>query len=298
MTEQPPMIHQRTRAKVRTLLEALPYMREHWGKVVVVKYGGAAMESAPLAKPFAEDISLLLAAGVKPVIVHGGGPQVTEVSERLGIESKFVDGLRVTDAEMLDVATMVLAGKLNTDVVSSLLAGEVPAVGLSGVDGGLLLARRQTAPDLGFVGEVVDVNAAVVVALMDKSYVPVVASIAIDDQDGQAYNVNADVVAAELAAGLGADKLIFLNDVPGLMTTEGELMSELGASECAELIATGVADGGMIPKLESAVLALKSGVRRVHLIDGRVEHALVLELFTPEGVGTMVTLDAEAEGGR
>jgi acetylglutamate kinase len=288
----PPQIRERTVAKARTLLEALPFMRAHREKVIVVKYGGAAMDRAPLARPFAEDVALLLSAGIKPVIVHGGGPQVTKVSERLGIETTFVDGLRVTDADTLDVATMVLAGKLNTEVVAKLVAGGVPAVGLSGVDGGLLLARRQTMPDLGFVGEVVHVNGDVVATLMERRFVPVVASIAVDETTGQAYNVNADVVAAELAAALSAEKLVYLNDVPGLIGPRGDLLSELSSSQCLDLLARGgVVEGGMIPKLESSVAALKAGVSRVHLVDGRVEHALVLELFTPEGVGTMITPD-------
>jgi len=291
-----PQLRERTVAKARTLLEALPFMRAHRDKVIVVKYGGAAMDRAPLARPFAQDVALLLSAGIKPVIVHGGGPQVTRVSERLGIETTFVDGLRVTDADTLDVATMVLAGKLNTEVVANLVAGGVPAVGLSGVDGGLLLARRRTMPDLGFVGEVVHVNGDVVATLMDRGFVPVVASIAVDETNGQAYNVNADVVAAELATALPAEKLVYLNDVPGLIGPTGEPISELSSSRCLDLLAReGVVEGGMIPKLESAVAALKAGVSRVHLVDGRVEHALVLELFTPEGLGTMITPD-EAEG--
>jgi acetylglutamate kinase len=284
----PPQIRQRTVAKARTLLEALPFMREHHGKVIVVKYGGAAMDQAPLAASFAQDVALLQSAGILPVVVHGGGPQVTRVSAQLGIETTFVDGVRVTDAETLDVATMVLAGKLNTDVVASLVAGGVRAVGLSGVDGGLLMARKQAAPDLGFVGEVVHVNADVVRTLMAERFVPVVASIAVDEA-GQAYNVNADVVAAELAIALGAGKLVFLGDVPGLIGPSGDLLSELSAAQCLDLLGQdGVVEGGMIPKLESAVDAIKAGVGRIHLVDGRVEHALVLELFTPEGVGTMV----------
>jgi acetylglutamate kinase len=192
------------------------------------------------------------------------------------------------------VATMVLAGKLNTDVVASLVAGGVPAVGLSGVDGGLLLARRQVSPDLGFVGEVVHVNVAVVETLTQHRFVPVVASIAVDET-AQAYNVNADVVASELAVALGAEKLVFINDVPGLIGPSGDLLSELSASQCLDLLTQrDVVNGGMIPKLESAVRALRTGIRRVHLVDGRVEHSLVLELFTPEGVGTMITPDAEA----
>ena len=288
----PPQIRQRTVAKARTLLEALPFMREHHGKVIVVKYGGAAMDRAPLAASFAQDIALLQSAGILPVVVHGGGPQVTRVSARLGIETTFVDGVRVTDAETLDVATMVLAGKLNTDVVASLVAGGVRAVGLSGVDGGLLMARKQAA-DLGFVGEVVHVNPDVVKTLLAERFVPVVASIAVDET-GQAYNVNADVVAAELAIALGAGKLVVLGDVPGLIGPSGDLLSELSAAQCLDLLGQdGVVEGGMIPKLESAVDAIKAGVDRIHLVDGRVEHALVLELFTPEGVGTMITPVAE-----
>ncbi len=291
-TNLPPQIRERTVSKARTLLEALPFMREHHGKVIVVKYGGAAMEKADLAKPFAEDIALLRSAGINPVVVHGGGPQVTKMSAQLGIETQFVDGLRVTDAQTLDVATMVLAGKLNTDVVMTLNSQDVPAVGLSGVDGQLLLARKQSGPDLGFVGEVVHVDPGVVHTLLEQRYVPVIASIAMDGT-GQAYNVNADVVASELAVALGAEKLVFINDVPGLIGAAGDLLSEISAQQCLDLLAAdGVVEGGMIPKLESSVRALKAGVGRVHLVDGRVEHSLVLELFTPEGVGTMITPDA------
>jgi len=295
-TEYPPLVRERTIAKARTLLDALPFMREHHGKVIVVKYGGAAMDRAGLASSFAEDVSLLQSAGITPVIVHGGGPQVTQVSAQMGIETTFVDGIRVTDAATLDVATMVLAGKLNTDVVASLVSGGVPAVGLSGVDGGLLLAQRQVAPDLGFVGEVVHVNAAVLETLTQRRFVPVVASIAVDET-GQAYNVNADVVASELAVALGAEKLVFINDVPGLIGPSGDILSELSATQCSELLGQpDVVDGGMIPKLESAIRALAAGIRRVHLVDGRVEHSLVLELFTPEGVGTMITPDGDGAG--
>lgn len=294
-TDLPPQMRERTVAKARTLLEALPFMQEHHGKVIVVKYGGAAMDRAGLAATFGLDVALLQSAGITPVLVHGGGPAVTQLSARLGIETTFVNGVRVTDAETLDVATMVLAGKLNTEVVGKLAAGGVPAVGLSGVDGGLLLARRQSVPDLGFVGEVVHVNVDVLRTLTDRHFVPVVASIAVDET-GQAYNVNADVVASELAVALGAEKLVFLNDVPGLIGPTGDLLSELSTEQCRGLLAqAGVVKGGMIPKLESAVRALEAGVGRVHFVDGRVEHALVLELFTPEGVGTMITPDASPE---
>lgn len=292
----PPQIRERTIAKARVLIEALPFMREHWGKVVVVKVGGATMERAPLSRSFAEDVSLLQHAGIHAVVVHGGGPQVTEVSKRLGLEASFVNGVRVTDRETLDVATMVLAGRISTRIVGLLIAGDVPAVGLSGVDGGLAVARRQAEPDLGYVGEIVRVNAEVVRTLMAKGFVPVVASIAAD-AEGHPYNVNADVMAAELAIGLEADKLVYANDVPGVIGPAGDLLSELGVQDALDLLARGsVVDGGMIPKLESAVRALKAGVSRVHLLDGRVEHSLVLELFTPEGVGTMITPDRTASG--
>jgi acetylglutamate kinase len=285
----PPQVRERTVAKARTLLEALPFMQEHRGTVVVVKVGGSVMERAPLSRSFAEDVSLLQHAGIHPVIVHGGGPQLTRVSERLGLEASFVDGVRVTDLETLEVATMVLAGKLNTEIVAMLVSGDVPAVGLSGVDGGLALVRRQAEPDLGFVGEVVRVRADVVRALLSSGFVPVVASIAAD-ADGHPYNVNADLMAAELAVGLGAGKLVSVSDVPGVIGPDGELLSELAAPDAVALLAArGVVEGGMIPKLQSAVRALEGGVSRVHLLDGRVEHALVLELFTPEGIGTMVT---------
>lgn len=293
MPEYPPQIRERTVAKARILLEALPYMREHYGKIIVIKYGGAAMAESALAHPFVKDIALLRYAGIIPVIVHGGGPQLTEVSSKMGLKTKFVGGLRVTDKETLDVATMVLAGKINTDIVALLEAGGVTACGMSGVDGGLLIAERKTDPDLGFVGEVKEVRPKVVEDTM-YDFVPVIASIATDDT-GQTYNVNADVAAAELAVGLGADKLVFISDVPGIIDTEGELMSELGEQDCLDLISQGIVDGGMVPKLESSVRALKEGVRRVHYIDGRVEHSLVLELFTPEGVGTMIQPDLKAD---
>jgi len=292
----PPQIRERTVAKARTLLEALPFIQEHWGKTIVIKYGGAAMDRAPFSRSFAQDLALLHHVGIQPLIVHGGGPQVTDVSARLGLETTFVGGHRVTDEQTLDVAKMVLAGKLNTEVVGMLLAGGVRAVGLSGVDGGLIVARKQARPDLGFVGEVVRVNVEVARTLMDQGFVPIVASIAAGE-DGQAYNVNADVAAAELAVGLGAEKLVYMNDVPGVIGPHGDLLSELGVQDVLDLLAHERAvDGGMIPKLESAVRALKAGIPRVHLIDGRVDHALVLELFTPEGIGTMITLDARASG--
>jgi acetylglutamate kinase len=294
VSASPPMARERTVAKARVLVEALPFMREHRGKTIVVKVGGAPMETAPLARSFADDVALLQSTGIHVVIVHGGGPQLTETATRLGLETRFVDGLRVTDAETLDAATMVLAGKVNTEVVAMLCAEGVPAVGLSGVDGGLLIARRRSDPDLGFVGQVARVNPAVVLALLEPGFVPVVASIAVDE-GGQTYNVNADMVAAELAIGLEAEKLVVLSDVPGLIGPDGDLLSELSVSRAEELFSIeGVVGGGMIPKLRGAILAIRAGVDRAHLVDGRLKHSLVLELFTQEGIGTMVTADVPA----
>ncbi|GIU98582.1 MAG: acetylglutamate kinase [Actinomycetota bacterium] len=295
-TEIPPQVRERTVAKARTLVEALPFMREHWGRVIVVKYGGAAMDRSGLSRSFAEDVALLQHAGIHPVIVHGGGPQVTELAGRLGIETSFVDGHRVTDEATLEIATMVLAGKLNTQIVGMLVAGDVPAVGLSGVDGGMIEVSRQTEPDLGFVGRVERVHVEVLHTLIEAGFVPVVASIAADPS-GQPYNVNADVVAAELAIALEAEKLVYMNDVPGVMGPGGDLLSELGLQDVLDLLAhPSAVGGGMVPKLESAVRALRAGVGRVHLLDARVEHSLVLELFTPEGIGTMITPDAAPQG--
>ncbi|MGQ0669159.1 MAG: acetylglutamate kinase [Actinomycetota bacterium] len=283
-----PKVAQRTRAKARILLEALPFMKEHAGSVVVVKIGGAAMEDRRLAETFAEDIALLRLVGVRMIVVHGGGPQITTMAGRLGIEPTFVDGHRVTDPATLEVARMVLVGLVNQDLVSLLVRHGTPAIGLSGHDGGLLMVRPRS-PDLGLVGEVERVNVGLLVHLMERC-VPVIASIG-TDSDGQSYNVNADLVAGCVAAAMGAQKLVYLSDVPGLLGSDGSLVSETSVSGCRPLIAEGVAEGGMIPKLESAIEAVESGVGKVHLMDGRVEHSLILELFTPEGLGTMITHD-------
>ncbi|MBI4260541.1 MAG: acetylglutamate kinase [Actinobacteria bacterium] len=263
-------------------------MREHTGTTIVVKVGGSVMEDPGLLAPFAEDLSLLRMVGIRPVVVHGGGPQISDLSRRLGIEPVFVDGLRVTDASTLEVARMVLAGKVTEELVAGLNAGGVPAVGLSGGDGRLLLARRRAdgdGPDLGFVGEIEEVNVALLEHLIDVA-VPVIASMAVD-RSGQAYNVNADLAAAQVAVALRAHKLLLLTDVPGVLR-DGELVPELSPLECRDLVASGGADGGMVPKLEAAVAAVEGGVPRAHVVDGRLPHATILELFTPEGAGTMV----------
>jgi acetylglutamate kinase len=288
-------VAQRTLAKARVLLEALPYMKEHSGKTVVVKLGGAAMVDPGPASSFAEDVALLRLAGVRVVVVHGGGPQISELSERLGIETRFERGLRVTDAETLDVARMVL-GKINTDIVAAINRQGVPAAGVSGDDGALFLARpkeqTEEGVDLGLVGDIVEVRPALLEDLMQR-FVPVVASTATDGR-GQGYNVNADEAASALAIALGAEKLIFMTDVPGLYEDLGggeQLLSEVSLSECERLIAEGVVDGGMVPKVEAVIQAMKGGVHKAHILDGRVPHALILEMFTPEGLGTMITED-------
>jgi acetylglutamate kinase len=284
-------VRQRTLAKARVLLEALPYMQEHFGRVVVVKLGGPAMAEPRLLDRFAEDVALLRMVGVRPVIVHGGGPQISEMSERLGLTPRFHDGQRVTDAQTLEIAKMVLVGKLNKDLVGRINRGGVPAVGLCGDDGDLLLARKRSGPDLGLVGEITSVNAGLLEGLMPTA-VPVIATTA-TDRKGQSYNVNADPASAAVASALGAAKLVLLTDVSGVIQDD-ELVTELSVDDAEKLIESGAVSGGMLPKLEAAVAALRDGVERAHIIDGRVEHALILELFTPEGLGTMLTREDDS----
>ena len=289
-------IRQRTLSKARVLLDALPYMREHFDKTVVVKLGGAAMEDPALADRFAEDVALLRLVGVRPVIVHGGGPQVSALSERLGLAPRFQGGHRVTDADTLVVAKMVLVGKVNKDIVMHVNRAGVPALGLSGDDGNLLVATKRSGvggEDLGFVGDVTAVNRDLLFQLM-QSAVPVIASVATDG-NGQSYNVNADLVAAAVAASVEAAKIVLLTDVPGVIQND-ELVSEMTVDDAEGLIDSGHVSGGMIPKLEAVVRSMRSGVSRAHIVDGRVEHALILELFTPEGMGTMVTHAGPATG--
>jgi len=291
-------VAQRTISKARVLLEALPYMKEHSGKTVVVKLGGAAMTDPGPATSFAEDVALLRLAGVRVVVVHGGGPQISELSERLGIETRFERGLRVTDAETLEVARMVLLGKINTEIVAAINRQGVPAAGVSGDDGALFVARPKERTsegvDLGLVGDIVEVRPALLQDLM-QHFVPVVASTATDGK-GQGYNVNADEAASALAVALGAGKLIFMTDVPGLyeeLDGVEQLLSEVSLDECERLLADGVVEGGMVPKVEAVLQAMKGGVRRAHILDGRVPHALILEMFTPEGLGTMITSEVD-----
>ncbi|HWC10982.1 MAG TPA: acetylglutamate kinase [Acidimicrobiales bacterium] len=275
--------------KAALLAEALPYIRRFWSKVVVVKYGGAAMEDPALASLFAQDVVLMRSVGMRPVVVHGGGPQIGRLMERLGKVPEFRDGLRVTDAETLEIARMVLVGKVNRDIVAAINVHDPLAVGLSGEDAGLITATARS-PDLGFVGDVVTVNPAIIERLLTEELIPVVATIG-TDPDGQAYNVNADTAAAAIAAALKAEKLVYLTDVPGLLADvedPGSVVVTVTVDDLEALLESGKLSGGMIPKIRSCVRAVNGGVGHAHILDGRVPHALLLEIFTPEGIGTMV----------
>ncbi len=278
--------------KAGVLVEALPYIRRFAGSTVVVKYGGNAMGDPDLARHFAEDVVLMRAVGMRPVVVHGGGPQIGELMARLGKEPEFREGLRVTDAETLDIARMVLVGKINRDIVSSLNVHGPLAVGLSGEDAGLIQASSRH-PDLGFVGDVADVNPTIVHRLLAESLIPVVATIGVD-AGGQAYNINADTVAGAIAAALEAEKLVYLTDVEGLLADVGDADSLVRSTTAGDLeaaMASGELTGGMVPKVEACVHAVQRGVSSAHILDGRVPHVVLLEIFTDAGIGTMITAD-------
>jgi acetylglutamate kinase len=280
--------------KAAVLTEALPYIRRFFGKTVVVKYGGNALAGATseadgLAE-FAADVVLMHSVGMRPVVVHGGGPQIGDMLRQLGKESTFVDGLRVTDAETLDVVRMVLVGKVNREIVSAINIHGPLALGLSGEDASLLKAVPRDER-LGFVGDVSAVNTDVITRLMDDDLIPVIATIGVDD-DGQAYNINADTAAGAIAAALGAEKLFYLTDIEGIRSDVEDASSRLStvtASDVDKLIDDGTIGAGMIPKVQACVAAVKGGVAVAHILDGRMPRALLLEIFTPEGVGTMVT---------
>ncbi len=275
--------------KAHILADALPYIREFSGKTVVIKYGGHAMENDALAELFATDVVLMRLVGMNPVVVHGGGPQISELMRRLGKEPEFVDGRRVTDAETIDIVRMALVGKVNREIVAMVNRHGSYAVGMSGEDAGLIRVDQRD-PRLGFVGDVRSIDPTMVVRLLREELIPVIATVGVDD-DGQAYNVNADTVAGAIAGALDAEKLVYLTDVAGVYgdwPDESSLISRIDVDGLERLIATGKASDGMIPKLESCVSALRHGVRRAHILDGRLPHALLLEFFTREGVGTMV----------
>jgi acetylglutamate kinase len=275
---------------VGTLLEALPYIREFYGKTVVIKYGGAAMEDADLREEFARDVVLLKYVGLNPIVVHGGGAEITTYMERLGLPVEFVGGLRVSDEETVEVAKMVLVGKVNKDIVLRLSRHGQPAVGLCGDDGSLFLAARRAAPggeDIGFVGRIERVNVGVI-EHVSSDYIPVIASVGADD-DGHSYNVNADEAAGAVAGALGAYKIVFLTDVPGWLTDTQDPNSLIAHANTGQVReALGGLDGGMRPKLQACVDAIEEGVSAAHILDGRVAHSLLLELFTDAGIGTKI----------
>jgi acetylglutamate kinase len=276
--------------KTDVLIEALPYIRRFMGSTVVVKYGGNAMTDAALARQFAEDIVLMRSVGMRPVVVHGGGPQISALMERLGMVPEFRDGRRVTDADSLDIARMVLVGKVNRDIVSAINVHGPLAVGLSGEDAGLLLATARD-PELGFVGDVHEVNPGIIQRLLAEDLIPVVSTIGAG-ADGQAYNINADTVAGAIAEALGAEKVVYLTDVPGLLADVDDtssLVSHIDAKALQDFIDGGDLTGGMIPKIEACIHAVEQGVRSAHILDGRIPHVLLLEIFTESGIGTMIT---------
>ena len=280
-------------ATTQLLIEALPYIRRFAGKVMVVKYGGNALAGASendAMSQFAKDIVLMHAVGIKPIVVHGGGPQISDMMKRLGKETEFRNGLRVTDAETVAIAQMVLGGQVNPQLVAAINVHGALAVGLSGADASLVKAQPLD-PELGFVGEVTEVNAEILKALLDDNLIPVLATIGVDDS-GQAYNINADTVAGAVAEAVGAEKIIYLTDIEGLRSKVDDassLIRQITSSELAALVTDGTIAGGMIPKVQSCIDAVNSGVARAHILDGRIPHVLLLELFTDAGVGTMIT---------
>ncbi|MEJ2633422.1 MAG: acetylglutamate kinase [Acidihalobacter sp.] len=281
----------------RVLIEALPYIQRFTGKTVVIKYGGNAMVDENLKRGFARDIVLMKHVGINPVVVHGGGPQIGSLLERLGKESRFIQGMRVTDAETMDVVEMVLGGLVNKEIVNLINQQGGRAVGLTGKDGGLIRARKlspasdtpepEETIDLGQVGEVASIDPSVVHMLDGGDFIPVIAPIGVGE-DGRAYNINADLVAGKVAAILGAEKLILLTNTPGVLDKQGELLTGLSARHVDELIADGTIHGGMLPKIACALDAVKSGVKTALIVDGRIEHAVLLELFTDQGIGTLI----------
>ena len=285
---------------VDILTESLPYIRRFAGKTMVVKYGGNAMVEEHLKRSFARDVVLMKLVGMNPIVVHGGGPQIGELLARLNIESKFIDGMRVTDTATMDVVEMVLGGQVNKDIVGLINQQGGQAIGLSGKDGGLITARKLTVSkqtpdmqtpeiiDIGHVGEVRTINTQLLDTLTSSGLIPVIAPIGFDEQ-GDTYNINADLVAGVLAAQMGAEKLMLLTNVPGLLDEQGQVLTGLSVDRVETLIADGVVSGGMLPKIRCALDAVERGVQSAHIIDGRAEHAVLLEIFTDAGIGTLIS---------
>jgi acetylglutamate kinase len=282
--------------KARVLAEALPYIRKFHGRTIVVKYGGNAMTEERLQRGFAHDVVLLKLVGMNPIVVHGGGPQIDDALKRIGKSGQFIQGMRVTDEETMEVVEWVLGGQVQQDIVMMINSFGGKAVGLTGKDGGLIRARKMMLPDqsnpdkshdIGFVGEIDSIDPAVVKALQDDAFIPVISPIGFG-ADGMAYNINADLVAGKIAEVLKAEKLIMMTNTPGVLDKQGNLLTGLTARKIDELFADGTISGGMLPKISSALEAAKSGVNAVHIVDGRVEHCLLLEVLTDLGVGTMI----------
>ena len=283
--------------KAEILAEALPYIRQYHGKTIVIKYGGNAMVEERLKESFARDVILLKLVGMNPVVVHGGGPQIDEALKKIGKTGTFIQGMRVTDEETMEVVEWVLGGEVQQDIVMLINHFGGQAVGLTGKDGGLIHARKLFVPneqtpggaliDLGFVGEIEAINPAVVKALQDDAFIPVISPIGFS-AEGQAYNINADLVAGKMAEILKAEKLVMMTNIPGVMDKAGNLLTDLTAREIDALFADGTISGGMLPKISSALDAAKSGVNSVHIIDGRIEHSLLLEILTEQAFGTMI----------
>jgi acetylglutamate kinase len=290
VTATAPATRQAAEARAAVLIEALPYIQRFRDRVVVVKYGGNAMVDPALAATFAEDVVLMRSVGLRPVVVHGGGPQITDLMARLGMVPEFRDGQRVTDAETVDVARMVLVGKVNREIVSAINVHGPLAVGVSGEDAGMIVAGARD-PELGFVGDVHAVHPAILERLLAEELIPVVSTIGADES-GQAYNINADAVAGAIAEALGAEKVIYLTDIEGLLADLEDptsLISRIEAAPLQALVDGGTLSGGMIPKIAACLHAVGNGVGSAHLLDGRLPHVLLLELFSDAGIGTMIT---------
>jgi len=291
-----------TTSVAEILIEALPYIRRFSGKTIVIKYGGHAMVDDQLKKDFARDVTLLKFIGLNPVIVHGGGPQINEVLERMGMSPKFVRGMRLTDAPTMDVVEMVLGGKVNKQIVSQISREGGKAVGLSGKDGGLIVAEKlhivfqdgdDKPPEIidpGLVGRPTHVNPDIIHTLTDKGFIPVIAPVGVGES-GETFNINADLVATRIAEALRADRLVLLTDVDGVLNESGDLVSTINAQTIQEMIASQLISGGMIPKIECAIDAVRKGIEKVHILNGKKRHALLLELFTDKGIGTEVTVE-------
>ena len=278
--------------KAQVLTDALPYIQKYYGKTVVVKYGGNAMINPELKQAVMSDIILLTLVGIKIVLIHGGGPEISGMLKKLGIESKFVNGLRYTDKETAEVVQMVLAGKTNKDLVSLIERSGGKAVGLCGIDGAMIKARpMQDEFDYGFVGDITEIDPKPIEKVLEEGYIPVIATVGIDS-NGQVYNINADTAAAEIAAALEAENIITLTDIPGLLRDVNDpktLISEIHVDEVSELIESGIISGGMIPKMKSCEKAVRSGVKKAVMIDGRIPHSILIEMFSNEGIGTLMT---------